>query len=93
MRTFPLKSSADILCKTKSEAVAVNAVFIELFSSFITLPKALYAGRKESPHSLTQWASSMAIWLILQSFNFSITSLQERISGFARIIFVPFFMR
>ena len=55
--------------RTTLLAVAVNAVTTLTPSSFMTLPRVRYDGLKVSPHSLTQWASSIAMCEIFVCFN------------------------
>ena len=67
--------------------MAVNAVIVFTFKSFMIFPSVRYAGLKLSPHSETQWASSIAMCFIPVAASFSTSSGFCKTSGFARIIF------
>ena len=60
--------------------------------SLIKLASARYDGRNDSPHSKTQCASSMTIWLIRILFRRERTLSFSKISGFAIMIFAPFWI-
>ena len=68
--------------RTGSDAVAVNAVATRGRSVSITLPSSRYAGRKLSPQSPTQCASSTATWAIPEEASRVRTSFPRRVSGF-----------
>ena len=87
---LPEKRISEIRVKISGEAVAVNAVTTSAFNSFKILLRFRYEGLKVSPHSETQWASSIAMWLkwsFLSSFK---TEFSLRTSGFAMMIFASF---
>ena len=88
----PSKRISATRLRTTGEAVAVKAVTRGMFSFLRILPSVRYAGRKLSPHSETQCASSIAACVILHWLNWVTSSSFWRTSGFARMIFAPAFI-